>query len=227
MSGYLIAFFAGITGALGFVFYIFALKIGKVSVVSVMTSGYPIVSILLAILILQDQLSLPQILAISMVIGAMILLSIPEGARKNDENGKKKSMRWLFWTIMSMLFWGIWAIPSKIAIGAVGEGDYILIDGLTMVLIWFPLWLWMEKGKLSRDIHKLKYSSIGGCLASLGTVSLFLALSNGQVSIVTPLTSVYPIFTVVLARFTLKERLIWIQYLAVAIGVTGTVLLAL
>lgn len=227
IEGILIAIFAGIVGALGFVFYIFALRIGKVSVVSVLTAGYPAVSVVLAILLLGDSLTTMQLTAIVMIVGAMILLSGTESHEKDNLNGSPKSKLWLFWAFLSLVFWGIWAIPSKIAIESIGEADYILIDGLTMVVVWAPLWLYFEKGKMERVIHKLKYSAFAGVMASLGTVCLFLAISNGIVSLVTPLTSVYPIITVLLARFTLKERLIWLQYLAVAIAISGTVILAL
>lgn len=227
IEGILMAILAGVVGALGFVFYIFALRIGKVSVVSVMTAGYPAVSVILAIMILSDRLTMIQGIAIMMIIFAMLLLSGTEGRQTRNADGTPKSRLWLFWAIMSLLFWGLWAIPSKLAIGMIGEADYILIDGLTMVVVWAPLWLYFEKGRMERDIHKLKYSAFAGVMASVGTICLFLALSNGIVSLVTPLTSVYPIVTVLLARFTLKERLIWLQYLAVAIAVTGTVLLAL
>lgn len=227
IEGILMAILAGVVGALGFVFYIFALRIGKVSVVSVMTAGYPAVSVILAIMILSDRLTMMQGIAIIMIISAMLLLSGTEGRQTRNADGTSKSRLWLFWAIMSLLFWGLWAIPSKLAIGMIGEADYILIDGLTMVVVWGPLWLYFEKGQMERDIHKLKYSAFAGVMASVGTICLFLALSNGIVSLVTPLTSVYPIVTVLLARFTLKERLVWLQYLAVAIAVTGTVLLAL
>lgn len=227
IEGILTAIVAGVVGALGFVFYIFALRVGKVSIISVMTAGYPAVSVALAITFLGDLLSPMQVIAIVMIIGAMILLSGTESGQQKNPDGTLKSRRWLFWAIMSLTFWGLWALPSKIAIESIGEADYILIDGLTMVVVWAPLWLHFEKGRMERDIHKLKYSAFAGVMASLGTISLFLALSNGIVSLVTPLTSIYPIVTVLLARFTLKERLIWLQYLAVGIAVTGTVMLAL
>ena len=227
LLGYLTAVIAGVIGALGFVFYIFALRIGKVSVVSVMTAGYPVISIILALLFLSESLTLIQGFAIMMVIGAMILLSAPESSEGNRKEGTNRMKRWLFWAIMSMIFWGLWAIPSKIAIEAIGEADYIFIDGLTMVLVWVPLWLWFEKGKLMRGFHNLKYSGFAGVMASIGTICLFLAISNGNVSIVTPVTSIYPLMTVVLARFTLKEKLVRWQYLAVLIGVSGIALLAM
>jgi len=225
--GILTAIIAGVIGSLGFVFYIFALKIGKVSIVSVMTAGYPMISVVLALMFLNETLTLLQFFAIMMIVGAMILLSAPESSQKDNADGTKRSRRWLFWAIMAMIFWGLWAVPSKIAIESIGETDYIFIDSLTMVLVWVPLWLWIEKGKMTRGFHNLKFSGFAGVMASIGTVCLFLAISNGNVSIVTPVTSIYPLLTVILARFTLKEKLGWMQYIAVLIGVTGIVVLAI
>jgi len=232
LGGVLLAFLAGIIGALGFVFYIFALKSGKVSIVSVITAGYPAVSVLLALIYLPETLNASQTIGIMLVVGAIIGLSLPTRAdRKERKEGGKKSRMWLVWAILSLVFWGVWAIPSKIAMTQIGEADYILIDGLTMVLTWVPLWLIIDKGRMNRDVKKLRYSGTAGILASIGTVSLFLAIAPGvgagQVSLVTPLTSVYPLLTVLLARIVLKEKLEALQYGAIAGGIVGVLLLAL
>ena len=227
IGGIAMAFFAGFLGALGFVFYLFALKSGKVSIVSVLTAGYPAVSVLLAIAFLSEMLTAGESVGILLIVTAIILLSLPTKAERKENGATPKSRRWLLWAMLSLVFWGLWAIPSKLAITEIGESDYILIDGLTMVLTWVPLWLIMDKGRMNREARKLGYSGTAGILASVGTISLFLAISNGQVSLVTPLTSIYPLFTVLLARIVLKEKLEWLQYLAIAAGVVGVVLLAL
>lgn len=230
LNGILLAIFAGITGAWGFVFYIFALKSGKVSLVSVITAGYPAVSVLLAIMLLHESLSLGEAIGILLVVSAIVALSLPNSAeraeRKENGNGARKSRRWLLWAILSLLFWGVWAVPSKVAMQNIGESDYIMIDGLTMVLTWVPLWILLDKGRMNRNPRQLSFSGTAGILASVGTISLFLGLNNGSVSIVTPVTSIYPLFTVILAHIALKERLDWIQYLAIVGGVFGIVLLA-
>jgi len=225
--GILLSFVAGFIGAMGFVFYIFALKSGKVSVVSVLTAGYPAVSVLLAIILLSETLTTGESAGIVLVVLAIILLSFPSASEKQKDGASPKSKRWLMWAILSLVFWGIWAIPSKLAMIEIGSSDYILIDGLTMVLVWVPLWLIIDKGRMNREPRKLAYSGTAGILASVGTVSLFLAISIGEVAIVTPLSSIYPIFTVLLARFFLKEKLGWIQYAAIGAGVVGILLLAL
>ena len=228
LGGIILSIFAGFLGALGFVFYIFALKSGKVSIVSVITAGYPAVSVVLAILLLSDVLSVGETAGILLIVSAIVLLSLPTKVdRKESSDGTApKSKRWLVWAILSLVFWGLWAIPSKVAMEQIGESDYILIDGITMVLTWVPLWLIMDKGRMNRSLKKLSYSGTAGTLASVGTVCLFLAISNGQVSLVTPLTSIYPLFTVLLARIVLKEKLEWLQYLAIAAGVFGVIVLS-
>jgi len=228
LDGIILSIFAGFLGALGFVFYIFALKSGKVSIVSVITAGYPAVSVVLAILLLSEVLSVGETAGILLIVSAIVLLSLPTKAdRKESSDGTApKSKRWLVWAILSLVFWGLWAIPSKVAMEQIGESDYILIDGITMVLTWVPLWLIMDKGRMNRSLKKLSYSGTAGTLASVGTVCLFLAISNGQVSLVTPLTSIYPLFTVLLARILLKEKLEWLQYLAIAAGVFGVIVLS-
>lgn len=228
LGGIILSIFAGFLGALGFVFYIFALKSGKVSIVSVITAGYPAVSVVLAILLLSEVLSVGETAGILLIVSAIVLLSLPTKVdRKESSDGTApKSKRWLVWAILSLVFWGLWAIPSKVAMEQIGESDYILIDGITMVLTWVPLWLIMDKGRMNRSLKKLSYSGTAGTLASVGTVCLFLAISNGQVSLVTPLTSIYPLFTVLLARILLKEKLEWLQYLAIAAGVFGVIVLS-
>jgi len=225
-DGILLAVFAGFLGALGFVFYIFALKSGKVSIVSVLTAGYPAVSVVLAIIVIGDILTLTQGIGILLVVSAIITLSLPTKAERKENGTAPKSRMWLVWALLSLVFWGLWAIPSQLAMKNIGESDYILIDGITMVLTWVPLWILFDKGRMNRDPKKLGYSGTAGILASVGTISLFLAINNGQVSLVTPLTSIYPLFTVLLARILLKEKLEWLQYCAIAAGVLGVILLA-
>jgi len=221
-----VAIFAGVIGALGFVFYVKALRSGMVSIVSVITAGYPAIAVFLAIAILGEALSIKEIMGVLLVILAIIFLALPQRAKIAKEKKSGSSTKWLFWSIMAFIFWGIWAIPSKMAIEGLGESDFIFVDGLTMIVVWIPLWLVIEKGKMSMDLRKISFSTIAGILASVGTISLFLAIANGQVSIVTPLTSIYPLVTILLARIALKERLNWLQFLAIALGIVGIVMLA-
>ncbi len=64
-------------------------------------------------------------------------------------------------------------------------------------------------------------------LGDLGANFLFgLASNRGLVSIVSVLGALYPVVTVLLARFFLSERLRWIQRLGVGVALAGVVLIS-
>jgi transporter family protein len=67
---------AGILGASGAVFFFFAMKGGKASVVVAMTALYPLVTLLLSSLILKEHITLKQTLGIFFAIIAMALFSM-------------------------------------------------------------------------------------------------------------------------------------------------------
>ena len=73
--GVLFGLLTGITLTLGSLFFLFALNEGKTSVVVTMTALYPLITILLAFLILKEQITLRQGIAIILALVAMVLFS--------------------------------------------------------------------------------------------------------------------------------------------------------
>jgi transporter family protein len=69
------AFITGIVGYLGMFFFLHAVDLGKVSVVASLTAVYPVVTILLAAIILKEQISHLQYVGIFMAMTGVILLS--------------------------------------------------------------------------------------------------------------------------------------------------------
>jgi uncharacterized membrane protein len=49
-----------------------------------------------------------------------------------------------------------------------------------------------------------------------GGVTLYLAYANGNLSIVSPITNLYPVLTIAVAKIRLKEKLTARQYTALA-----------
>lgn len=69
------AFITGVVGYLGMFFFLHAVDLGKVSVVASLTAVYPVVTILLAAIILKEQITYVQYVGISMAMIGVILLS--------------------------------------------------------------------------------------------------------------------------------------------------------
>ena len=76
MNGYMMAsIFAGLTGALGFLYFFMALQKGPATVVIPLTSLYVTVSVILAFIFLSEPLTLKKIFGILSAVAAMVLLA--------------------------------------------------------------------------------------------------------------------------------------------------------
>lgn len=75
MRGILPAMLTGVLGTVGFLCFLNALTVGSVSVVATLTALYPAVTILLAVVFLQESVTLRQVAGMGLAIVSVILLS--------------------------------------------------------------------------------------------------------------------------------------------------------
>ena len=73
--GILYALLTGITGVLGTLFYYAAASKGQISIVVSLTALYPLITILLAIIFLNETLALKQIVGLCFAVAAIVLLA--------------------------------------------------------------------------------------------------------------------------------------------------------
>jgi transporter family protein len=69
------------------------------------------------------------------------------------------------------------------------------------------------------------FGLISGAGLALGLLFYYMALEKGEVSIVVPLTAIYPIVSVLLGCIILKEKPSTLQWIGVFLVVAGAVLL--
>ena len=74
-KGVLFAGLTGVAGMLGTLFYFAAASKGKISVVVSMTALYPVITIILAVIILREPITAKQIVGIAFALFAIALLS--------------------------------------------------------------------------------------------------------------------------------------------------------
>lgn len=120
--------------------------------------------------------------------------------------------RWLLWTLLAVVAWGVWAIFSKL----IGEGLSANHSQALSTLGLLPVMLVLVA---SRKLKATGNSKLGaacafgaGVLTCLGNAAYYDVLNRGaKVATVVPLTALYPLITIVLAVLLLKERLNAIQ----------------
>lgn len=74
-KGILFAVLTGVTGLLGTLFFFYAVRSAKVSVVVSLTALYPMITILLALIFLREPISIRQLLAIILAMAALLLFA--------------------------------------------------------------------------------------------------------------------------------------------------------
>jgi transporter family protein len=88
-----------------------------------------------------------------------------------------------------------------------------------------------RRGKLEKSKKGITYAVSNGILAGVGGLTLFALFAayhtNGNTSLITVATSLYPVITVVLAVLILRERLTATQVLGLAFAGAAIVLFAL
>src|SRR6185503_10794738 len=127
--------------------------------------------------------------------------------------------RWLLWTLLAILCWGLWALLGKL----IGEA---LSPSLTQALSTIglvPVMLLMvvsiknqgntnERSALPARRRGALVALGAGILACLGNVAYYGVLNRGaKAATVVALTALYPVVTVLLALLVLKERVNLIQ----------------
>ena len=120
--------------------------------------------------------------------------------------------RWLLWTFLAVFCWGLWALLGKIIGGALSPALTQALSTIGLIPIILVLGL---SRKVNRSAHTRRGALLAlsaGTLTCLGNIAYYGVLSRGaKAATVVPLTSLYPVVTVLLAVMVLKERLNVIQ----------------
>jgi len=75
--------------------------------------------------------------------------------------------------------------------------------------------------RLEKDVRGISYGILNGVLSGIGLLAYYAAVSRGKVAVVGPVTSLFPLLTVVLAFFLLRERLSRTQMVGVALSLVA------
>ncbi|MGM0933148.1 MAG: DMT family transporter [Bacteroidota bacterium] len=134
----------------------------------------------------------------------------------------KNSHSWLFYAIITTVFWGVWGalieIPEKAGFPA--TLGYV-IWALTMIPC-AAIALYLVKWKIDKDKRSIILGSAVGILGAGGQLLLFQALQDGPAYIIFPFISLSPALTILLSVVLLKEKTSFLKWIGI-----GTALIAI
>ncbi len=131
----------------------------------------------------------------------------------------------LLWSLAVILFWGVAGFLAKWASARIGM--QVLMWGviLQMAVSFSYLNATGALYHLQRDRYGLLVAILAGILGACGQVGYYVLIDRYKVSLAVPLSSLYPLVTVVLAVAFLREQLSIPQWLGAFMAVVAIVLL--
>lgn len=136
-----------------------------------------------------------------------------------------KSRKWLIYTILAALCWGVWGIISKIISDITSP---YLNHFLFSIGLGFTLPFILRKCKWKQANPKgIIWGVVSGIVAIIGNIAVYKAFaSGGLAAVVIPVTNLYPLVTIFIALIFLKERITWINGLGIVFAIPAIVILS-
>jgi len=200
-----------------------ALKLGKASIVSPVSSCMTVVAVVLSVTILGEALTMPQILLISTVFVGILLVAV----QGSDTRSTASNVSILLALLVVFFGGGNTILQKWIA----ETGHYLMGFLLTRVfMLSFLALLFPIFGKeTSVVVPRASYSRIAllGLIDVAGFFAWFMGLREGLVSIVAPISNSSSAVTIILAHTFLGERLLLHQKIGIIAIVIGIAALSL
>jgi drug/metabolite transporter (DMT)-like permease len=137
-----------------------------------------------------------------------------------------KQRLWLIFAGVTTLFWGVWGalieLPEKAGFPATLGYTVWALTMIPCALVALRVAHW----KLDHDKRSILLGSAVGFLGAGGQLVLFEALRSGPAYVVFPIVSLYPVVTVLLSLWLLKERAGKRAWTGIAFSVPAMLLLS-
>lgn len=228
LEGAVLATASCIVGISGYLCFFESILEGQVAIAGTISAGYPVLTVIGAIILLSESLHLLEGIGVVLIIVGVVALSYEPDP--NAVNAMNK--RSLTFAALAFFAWGAWSLSSKMAIDMVGPGNlfgFYIISSLTAPLLY--AWVRSVRPGGSRPLNPPRLAWAFGAAALVlnvfGAYAYTYALDTGAASLVVPISSAYPIVTALLALGILKEKVNAVQAMALLGVVAGLVMIGM
>jgi len=215
---------AGALEAVAFLVFYMAMARGKVAIIA------PLVSVIYAIVPVVWAVFAGEALRSTGWFGILLgflAIAFLAGGSENNDSAKPLGIIVILQATFAGVLWGFSTVALDFAPTDSGATP-ALAAGLTSFVILSLVMAFTPRsvrGNLKRD--ELLPSLLAGGLFGLANCLILEALATGQLALVGLLTALYPLSTVLLARFILKERLSIRQWSGIAMAIAAAMLISI
>lgn len=203
--------------SIGFYCSISAIKYGKVAITSSIQRTQVIVTFLLGIFILKEKFTILQLI----ISGILVTLSIMIAKdKKNDEEkiNQKATQKAIMYSWGVVFFYGISDFINKIYITEFQSPLYVVFNYAIIIIIGIFAYCLITKKWNYIDVRKINskgYFILQSLLDVSSSIFNRFALLEGNVSIVSVISTSSIIITMLASRWILKEKISWKKYLMI------------
>jgi drug/metabolite transporter (DMT)-like permease len=210
---------AALLGTLGLVAFYRGMAAGAISLVAPIAATGALLPVAYG-LATGERPSGVQLAGIALAVGGAVLTSYEPA----DESQPARLTAGIGWALLAAVAFGGYFVPMHKA----SEGDFVWAT-LVFRMTSFSLVLagvLVFRPRLTRSPRDLAVLACIGLADTTGNVLFAAAASQGLVSVVSVLASLYPVVTVALARMYLRERVTRVQETGAVATLTGVVLVS-
>lgn len=211
--------------------YFKALQLGDVNKVVPIDKSSTMLTILLAFIILGEDITVWKLLGmIGIGAGTILMLQKKESNEsKETSNEKNAGNGWLFYAVLSAVFASLTSILGKIGISGV---DSNLGTAIRTIVVLFMAWLLVfVKGKQRelKNVHKkeLLFIIMSGFATGASWLCYYRALQTGPASIVVPVDKLSILVSIAFSYIVFKEKLSGKAFVGLIAIVAGTLIMLL
>ena len=134
-------------------------------------------------------------------------------------------MHWMAYASVAIVLWGVNGLFMKLGTNRVSARSMVIWVTIGFAVLLPFLWSATTLSGLSTTV--IFVGLIAGTVNGLGNWAVFACLEKGaKASVAIPLTALYPLCTIVLATALLRERPTSLQWIGIALAVTGGAMLS-
>ncbi len=214
---------SGLATGASWLCYFKALQLGDINKVVPIDKSSTILTILLAFLLLREEISVPKAIGVVVIAAGTFLMIEKKDAAPQQSGGKS----WLLYAVGSAVFASLTSILGKVGIAGVESNLGTAIrTGAVLVMAWVMVFATGKRHAL-RAIPRKELGFI--CLSGLATGGSWLcyyrALQDGLASVVVPIDKLSILVTVLFSYIVFHEKLTRKSALGLGLIVGGTLVM--
>lgn len=214
---------SGLATGASWLCYFRALQVGDVNKVVPVDKSSTVLAMLLALIFLHEEISLPRLIGLVAVACGIFLM-----IEKKESGTRAHGKGWLLFAVLSAVFAALTSILGKIGIDGVESNLGTAIrTAVVLVMAWVMVFVSGKAGEVRKiPRRELLFICLSGLATGASWLCYYKALQDGPASVVVPVDKLSILVSVLFSRAVFHEKLPKRAIIGLVLLTAGTVIMA-